>query len=93
MQGISNYLFGADGHHLVVLTGPGNIWLQSMPIPVLAGSLAPFIEKDDHGGRDAMAGGAVGGIFGQRASAEESDLTIRNRASGRLARGTIRAVG
>jgi uncharacterized protein (AIM24 family) len=65
MQGISNYLFGADGHHLVVLTGPGNIWLQSMPIPVLAGSLAPFIEKDDHGGaRDAMAGGAVGGILG-----------------------------
>jgi hypothetical protein len=65
MQGISNYLFGADGHHLVVLTGPGNIWLQSMPIPVLAGSLAPFIDKDDHGGaRDALAGGAVGGILG-----------------------------
>lgn len=64
MPGISNYLFGADGHHLVTMTGPGNIWLQSMPIPVLAGALNPYIEKDDHTGRDAMTGGAVGGILG-----------------------------
>lgn len=65
MQGISNYLFGADGHHVVVLTGPGNIWLQTMPIPILAGALAPFLGGDRGGGaRDAVAGGAVGGIIG-----------------------------
>lgn len=64
MPGISNYLFGADGHHLVTMTGPGNIWLQSMPIPVLAGALTPYVAHDDHGGRDALAGGAVGGILG-----------------------------
>ncbi len=64
MQGISNYLFGADGHHLVTMTGPGNIWLQSMPIPVLAGALTPYMAHDDHDGRDVVAGGAVGGILG-----------------------------
>ena len=26
---------GADGHHFAVLTGPGRIWLQSMPIPLV----------------------------------------------------------
>ncbi len=25
-------IFGQDGFHLVALTGPGNIWLQSMPV-------------------------------------------------------------
>jgi uncharacterized protein (TIGR00266 family) len=66
MQGISNYLFGADGHHLVTMTGPGNIWLQSMPIPVLAGALTPYMAHDEHhdGMRDAVGGGAVGGILG-----------------------------
>jgi uncharacterized protein (TIGR00266 family) len=64
MQGISNYLFGADGHHLVTMTGPGNIWLQSMPIPVLAGALTPYMAHDDHAGRDVVAGGAVGGLLG-----------------------------
>jgi hypothetical protein len=46
------------------MTGPGNIWLQSMPIPVLAGALTPYMSHDEHGGRDAMAGGAAGGILG-----------------------------
>jgi uncharacterized protein (AIM24 family) len=66
MQGVSNYLFGADGHHLVLLTGPGNVMLQSMPMPVLAGALTPYMQKDDHsdGMRDAVGGGAVGGLLG-----------------------------
>ncbi len=29
-----------DGLHLVALTGPGRVWLQSMPVPVLAHALA-----------------------------------------------------
>lgn len=62
MQGISNYLFGADGHHLVVLTGPGSIWLQSMPIPVLAGAIDPYIQPRSTD--SAVTGGAVGGVLG-----------------------------
>ncbi|MGH9296768.1 MAG: AIM24 family protein [Acidimicrobiales bacterium] len=62
VQGIANRYFGADGHWLVVMTGPGKIWLQSMPLPVLAASLRPFI--GEAGARDAVAGGAVGGVLG-----------------------------
>lgn len=62
IQGIANRYFGSDGHWLVVLTGPGKIWLQSMPLPILAASLQPFI--GDGTTKDAVAGGAVGGVLG-----------------------------
>lgn len=61
IQGIANRFFGADGHWLVVLTGPGKIWLQSMPLPILAASLKPFIGES---GGKAVEAGAVGGILG-----------------------------
>ena len=62
VQGIANRYFGADGHWLIVLTGPGKVWLQSMPLPILAASLAPYIGEG--GTKDAVAGGAVGGMLG-----------------------------
>lgn len=43
MKGIANMLFGHDGLILVELTGPGQVWLQSMPVPTLAGALTPYI--------------------------------------------------
>ena len=45
VPGITNVLFGQDGYYLVALTGPGQIWLQSMPIPNLAHALAPYIAQ------------------------------------------------
>ena len=62
LPGIANRVFGADGHHLVSLTGPGTIWLQSMPLPVLAHTLSEYIGSG--GTRDAAAGGVVGGVLG-----------------------------
>jgi uncharacterized protein (AIM24 family) len=62
MRGIANMMFGGDGLHLVALTGPGRVWLQSMPVPMLAHALSPYI--DGGGAKDAVAGGAVGGILG-----------------------------
>ncbi len=62
IPGITNRFFGADGHWIVALTGPGKIWLQSMPLPILAASLQPFLARDTAG--DAVAGGAAGGILG-----------------------------
>ena len=50
MPGIANAVFGEDGFHVVMLTGPGRVWLQSMPLPVLA--------------QQAAGGGSVGGIVG-----------------------------
>jgi uncharacterized protein (TIGR00266 family) len=60
VQGIANRYFGADGHWLVALTGPGRVWLQSMPLPVLAASLRPYIGEE----RSAAEGGLVGGVLG-----------------------------
>jgi uncharacterized protein (AIM24 family) len=62
VQGIANRYFGADGHWLVVLTGPGKVWLQSMPLPILAATLSEYMGGDTT--KDAVAGGAVGGVLG-----------------------------
>lgn len=66
LQGIKNLAFGGDGFHLVALTGPGNIWLQSMPVPLLAQAIAPYLpSSDDHPVADAGIGGVLGGIIGK----------------------------
>ena len=52
VPGIANRYFGGDAHHFAVLSGPGSVWLQSMPMPVLAASLAPY--STDHQARKDM---------------------------------------
>ena len=41
--GIGNALFGGEGLFNTKVTGPGKIWLQTMPLTALAGSLQPLI--------------------------------------------------
>jgi uncharacterized protein (AIM24 family) len=36
VPGVTNRYFGGGAHHFAVLSGPGAVWLQSMPLPVLA---------------------------------------------------------
>lgn len=43
VPGIKNALFGGEGLFNTVVTGPGHIWLQSMPVSQMAGAIAPFI--------------------------------------------------
>ena len=43
VKGVKNIIFGGEGLFLTTLKGPGVVWLQSMPIEKLAGSLYPFI--------------------------------------------------
>lgn len=62
VPGIANKLFGGDGYYLVALTGPGKIWLQSMPIAVLAQALEPYVASSASGG--VVAGGTAGGMLG-----------------------------
>ncbi len=67
VPGIANKLFGDDGFHLVSLTGPGTIWLQSMPLPVLASALSPYMggASTATGSMGAgVAGGVIGDLFG-----------------------------
>ena len=61
VPGLANRYMGSDGHHFAVLTGPGRIWLQSMPLPVLAGVIGEYMpDRDDHHGVEGAAAG-VGG--------------------------------
>jgi uncharacterized protein (TIGR00266 family) len=62
VPGITNKLFGQDGFYLVALTGPGQVWLQSMPLPNLAHALAPYLPQQT--AQDAAGSGAIGGIIG-----------------------------
>ena len=39
VRGVANALFGGEGLFLATLTGPGKIWLQSLPLSNLAGKL------------------------------------------------------
>ena len=65
VPGMANRYMGKDGHHFVQLTGPGRIYLQSMTLPVLAGALEPYIDKDGHhDGSSAVEGGVAGGLIG-----------------------------
>jgi uncharacterized protein (TIGR00266 family) len=63
IQGIANRYAGGDGHWIVTVTGPGKVWLQSMPLPILAAALQPLLGGGS-GATDAVAGGAVGGVLG-----------------------------
>ena len=43
VPGVKNILFGGEGLFNTVVTGPGRIWLQSMPVTQLAGAIRPYI--------------------------------------------------
>lgn len=42
VPGVKNMLFGGEGIFNTVVTGPGRVWLQSMPIAQMANTLRPF---------------------------------------------------
>ena len=63
VPGVTNRYFGGDAHHFAVLSGPGAVWLQSMPLPVLAASLAPYLPQAQ-GDHSATESGVAGGIIG-----------------------------
>ncbi len=43
VKGIGNALFGGEGLFNTVVTGPGKVYLQTMPISNVAGAIQPFI--------------------------------------------------
>jgi len=43
VKGVRNILFGGEGLFLATLTGPGKVWLQSMPLANLASKIATYI--------------------------------------------------
>jgi uncharacterized protein (TIGR00266 family) len=70
MRGFRNILFGGEGLFLATLTGPGRIWLQSMPILNLAEEIARYLPSNSERGSvstalgTGAAGAAIGGVLG-----------------------------
>lgn len=43
VPGVKNMVFGGEGVFNTVITGPGRIYLQTMPISAVASAIRPFI--------------------------------------------------
>ena len=43
VPGVKNMLFGGEGIFNTEITGPGHVWLQTMPISNVAGVLRPYL--------------------------------------------------
>ncbi len=62
IPGIRNMIFGGDGIFLAALTGPGRVFLQTLPIAKLAHQIQQYLPSN--GARERTEGGVVGGIVG-----------------------------
>ncbi len=61
VPGIRNLIFGGDGIFLALLTGPGRVWLQTLPISKLAHALQEYLPTAR---RETAESGVVGGVVG-----------------------------
>lgn len=61
VPGIKNMIFGGDGLFLAALTGPGKVWLQTLPIAKLAHAISEYMPGE---ARETAQAGVVGGIVG-----------------------------
>lgn len=46
VPGLKNMLFGGEGMFNTIITGPGKIYLQTMPANAIAGSLSPYFHSN-----------------------------------------------
>jgi uncharacterized protein (TIGR00266 family) len=64
VPGIKNMIFGGDGIFLAALTGPGRVWLQTLPIAKLAHKLMEYMPTERReSNQDNGLGGIVGSIL------------------------------
>ena len=47
VKGVKNIVFGGEGLFFAKMTGPGRVWLQTMPVCKLAEAIVPFIPKKE----------------------------------------------
>ncbi len=63
VRGAKNILFGGEGLFLSTLTGPGKVWLQSMPFSNFAARIGQYLlTKKEAGGIRRGIGGIIEGI-------------------------------
>lgn len=66
--GIKSAIFGGEGLFLATLTGPGKIWLQSLPFSRLAGRMLASARGMAVGKEEGSVLGTLGGILGRDTS-------------------------
>ncbi len=71
LRGVRNVLFGGDGLFLAQLTGPGRVWLQSLPLANLAHALAPYLGGGGETARTGVAAGLAGAALGSLLGGEK----------------------
>ncbi len=64
IRGITNALFGGEGLFLVRLTGPGNVWLQTLTMPGLAHAITPYMGHGAEASAQPAATVAEAGVAG-----------------------------
>jgi uncharacterized protein (AIM24 family) len=62
VPGIKTAIFGGEGLFFAKLTGPGRIWLQSLPFSRLAGRVLSAVPR---GGKNRKGEGSVLGDLGE----------------------------
>jgi uncharacterized protein (TIGR00266 family) len=65
VPGIRNLIFGGDGIFLAALTGPGRVWLQTLPIQRLAHQLQEYmkVERVEQNTESGVIGGVIGSVL------------------------------
>jgi len=62
VRGVRNIIWGGEGLFLATITGPGRVWVQSLPVAELAGKLAEYLPSSSS--RGTLAGVVAGGVIG-----------------------------
>jgi uncharacterized protein (AIM24 family) len=60
VSGIKSMFFGGEGVFLATLTGPGKVWMQSLPFSRLAGRMLQAAPQG--GGQNRGEGSVLGGL-------------------------------
>lgn len=97
MKGVKNVLFGGEGLFVTTLTGPGKIFLQSLPFDRVVGEMASRIPRGSSGGMmfPFMMGGGGGqptesdASGGVEDAAESSESAVGGDGSWNASDGSI----
>lgn len=73
VKGFTNMLFGGQGLFLATLTGPGRVWLQSMPIMNLAEEIARYMPGPGSERSGVAATGIAAGVLGALLGGRKND--------------------
>jgi len=60
VRGVKSAIFGGEGLFFATLTGPGKIWLQSLPLSRMANRIVAAVPGVGRGGREE--GSVLGGL-------------------------------